>query len=61
MLAIGARDPGALAAPEAAPVWNSQRRIVAAHTGGVLLGMRAGAALLWPADYGPRALGRAGR
>jgi len=58
MLAIGVRDPGALAAPEAAPVWNSQRRIVAAHTGGLLLGMRAGAAILWPADYGPRALGR---
>jgi Domain of unknown function (DUF3943) len=58
ILAMGATNPGALA-PEAAPFWDSQRRTVAAHTGGVLLGMRAGAALLWPADYGPRALGRA--
>jgi len=33
--------------------------IVAAHTGGVLLGMRIGTALLWPADYGPGALRRA--
>src|SRR5439155_17966519 len=34
-----------------------ETRIVAAHAGGILLGMRLGSALLWPADYGPRALG----
>jgi hypothetical protein len=33
--------------------------VVAAHAGGILLGMRLGSALLWPADYGPRALGDA--
>ena len=36
-----------------------ETRIVAAHAGGILLGMRLGSALLWPADYGPRALGDA--
>ena len=30
-----------------------------AHTAGVLLGMRLGAAVLWPGDYGPAALGNA--
>lgn len=34
-------------------------RVVAAHAGGLLLGMRLGAAVLWPQDYGPRALGDA--
>ncbi len=34
-------------------------RVVAAHASGVLAGMRLGAALLWPADYGPQGLGAA--
>ena len=41
------------------PVADPERRVVALHTVGVLLGMRAGAAALWPADYGPRALANA--
>src|SRR5437899_8153527 len=44
---------------EALPPADPGRRVVAAHAGGVLLGMRLGSALLWPADYGPRALGDA--
>jgi len=61
LLATGARtvDPATPALPETPAFWDSDRRVVAAHTGGVLLGMRLGAALLWPADYGPRALGQA--
>ena len=35
---------------------NANLRVVGLHTAGVLLGMRAGAALLWPRDYGPAAL-----
>ena len=33
-----------------------EARVVAVHAGGLLVGMRLGAALLWPADYGPAAL-----
>ena len=31
-------------------------RVTAAHAGAVLLGMRMGAAVLWPSDYGLSAL-----
>lgn len=48
--ALRGDDPGATGAEAA------ERRIVALHTAGVLLGMRTGAALLWPRDYGPAAL-----
>ncbi len=41
---------------EPVPAEDPARRVVAAHAGAVLLGMRMGAALLWPADYGPGAL-----
>lgn len=44
-------DPAKAADPAA--------RVVAVHSATVLLGMRLGAALLWPADYGPGALGQA--
>jgi Domain of unknown function (DUF3943) len=44
--------------PETASL-DPERRLVLAHTAGVLLGMRLGAAVLWPADYGVGALGGA--
>jgi hypothetical protein len=44
---------------EALPSADPGTRVVAAHAGGVLLGMRLGGGLLWPDDYGPRALGDA--
>ena len=42
-----------------APAGDPGTRVVAAHSAAVLLGMRVGSALLWPADYGPGALQKA--
>jgi hypothetical protein len=54
-VAVAANAPPA-AEPPGAQAWNAERRAVALHTAGVLLGMRVGAAVLWPGDYGLRSL-----
>ena len=41
------------APPDARETERRDDRVVAAHAVGLLGGMRVGAALLWPADYGP--------
>src|SRR4051812_3283521 len=59
-LTAPARPAEALTAParpaDALPAADPGTRVVAAHAAGLLLGMRIGTALLWPADYGPGAL-----
>ena len=42
--------------PDARQADKGGDRVIAVHAAGVLVGMRAGTALLWPADYGPAAL-----
>ena len=49
----------AASSPDALPSGDPGTRVVAAHAGAILLGMRLGSALLWPTDYGPQALGDA--
>ena len=62
LIAVAATAPPAAlpsSRPAATDTWTGDRRIVALHTAAVLIGMRLGAAALWPADYGPAALGSA--
>lgn len=61
LIAAASVPPEALPASRAPGIdaWNADRRVVALHTAAILLGMRVGAAALWPADYGPRSLGDA--
>jgi hypothetical protein len=53
MLAIATTAADPARAPDPAT------RVVVVHSATVLLGMRLGAAFLWPGDYGPGALGQA--